>query len=85
MDISIGCSSAGCRNNMTDTDAVYCDSCMQSLRGELATAENLVETREEELSNMQTELDQANETITQLREVIKGCGTCSAILVAKNL
>jgi hypothetical protein len=85
MDLSIGCNTHGCRSNIMATDEVYCADCMSSALAEVKEKETQIENRDEEISNLETELSQANDTIAQLKEIIKACTTCSAILVAKNL
>jgi predicted RNase H-like nuclease (RuvC/YqgF family) len=85
IEISISCSTHRCRSTMSENDEVYCADCMSAAAQETKEKETQLENRDEEISNLETELSQANDTIVQLKEIIKACTTCSAILVAKNL
>lgn len=85
MDISISCNTHGCRNNICSNDNAFCEDCMNSALAEGKEKDTQIENRDEEISNLETELEQAKHTIEQLRDIIKSCTTCSAILVAKNL
>jgi len=70
---------------MGENDEVYCADCMRSAMQEVKEKDTQLENKNEDYNTLEIALDQAYETIEELREIIKACPTCSAILVAKNL
>lgn len=85
IEISISCSTHRCKSTMNENDEVYCADCMAAITEENKQLQTKIENLEEEVSSLESDLAEASAAAAQLKEIIKACTPCSAILVAKNL
>lgn len=85
MEIEISCATHGCRSIMSGNDDVYCEGCLHDKDNEIEELKKKIEQLEEEVNRLDEDLASSSAAAVELKDIIKACPTCSAILVAKNL
>jgi len=85
MDIEIRCSTYGCHSTMSEKDEVFCEGCYRELEAERDALQKKVSSLEDDVNRLEDDLASSSAAAVELKDIIKACSTCSAILVAKNL
>jgi peptidoglycan hydrolase CwlO-like protein len=70
---------------MSGNDDVYCEVCIQDLQNQVSDLEKKVDTLEADIDSLSSTIEALDLKISDLKEILENCPTCSAILVAKNL
>lgn len=85
MDIEISCATPKCHSTMSGNDDVYCEGCIQDLQDQVSSLEKKLELAEDDVAARDYTIEALELKISDLKEILENCPTCSAILVAKNL
>ena len=85
MDLEIKCSAYKCHSTMGIHDETYCADCYNEQGNQLEEFKKDNEVKEADIDSLKYTIEALELKIAELKEILKNCQTCSAILVAKNL